>query len=238
MLCKLRFLILPFIAIMLITACSKEAQQDVVQVNDEEAIIAEYQYYFDGEKVSEEFFNPEDENLLIGITGEPSTNPDEGLIKIWAFTSKEKYIDWGYAHNTPVARMFEMHDHLRAYIEENRVEEIYEQTGELPQWYLDYELAYRESMLGESAVQRATAMLHKDCIGGASSPLVATLPVMWPGWNNRVSSYFPFGVYSGLSIFDRWLYRRYMATIFNWGWTRYCFSGPLGFLNDRMSSVF
>jgi len=212
MLIKSRFSIFLF-ALFLFASCNKQTQEPL---EEKEGVITEYQYFFDGEKVGDTFFNPEDENLLIAVTAEPSANPEEGLVKIWAFTSEDKYIAWGETHNTPVTPLLEMEKHLRQYIIDNNVEQIYE---------------------GVNATERGSAMLHKDCTGGSSAPLLATLPAMWPGWNNRVSSYFPFGIYSGLMVFDRSFYRSRMAIVWNWGWTRYCFSGPLGFLNDRMSSA-
>ena len=122
----------------------------------------------------------------------------------------------------------------------NGVVEEYEKTGKVSSAYLDYEAEYYERMIAnltDSPSFRGTDILHKDCRGGNNAPLATTLPFMWPGWNNEVSAYTPLHVYSGLSIYDRSFYRRKMATLWNFGWTRYCFEGPLSFLNDNMSSA-
>lgn len=223
---------------LLTTSCNKENNENNLNVNRQGHQATEnVEYFFDGEKVTEDRIDFYDENIEVAIT-----DKEDGTgLEIWGFTSKQMYIEWGEKRNFPVKIMLEIEEHLRNYIETNKVVEIFEETGVVPQWYLDYEKSYYQQMTKHRNVEdRGTAILHKaDCgdSNDGTSPLHTTLPVMWPGWNNETSAYFPISLYSGLSIYDRWFYGTRMATLWNVGWTTYCFDGPYGVLNDRMSSA-
>lgn len=59
------------------------------------------------------------------------------------------------------------------------------------------------------------------------------LPVMYPGWNNKVSCVEFVGIGGSLVIYDKSFFRKRVSTIVNWGMTR--INLPSG-VNDRMSS--
>jgi len=231
---KNHFFLILIISITSIFSCTKNVEEQAVIESSDQTTVT-YSYSIDGEVVDEEAVNYDDPALNIGITGEE--DPSGNLtVFVQAFTSPDKYISWGEENDFPVKLSLEIEEHLRSYAQEEGIIDIYEETNEVPESYLAYEKAYYERMTGneDSSESRAIYMLHKNCSGGSASPLIHTLPVMWFGWNNQVSRYYPFSIYSGLIIYDNSFYRNRLATLWNWGWTNYCL--PPG-LDNRMSSA-
>lgn len=228
-----------FSLVIMLMSCSKESEINTESIEPSNFQIIETNYYLDGKLVPEESLNLEDESLHIAITGsEKDETPGKGIITVNTFSSKENYIEWGILNGLPVAQSFEIEEHLSAYAETNGYIEEYEKTGVVSQSFLDYQKQYFDGVTqqNDQASLRAPTMLHKDFTGGASTIASELQPFMFPGWNNRTSRYYSFHVYTGFHIFDRSFYRRRMATLWNFGWQNILFQGPLGFLNDRLSS--
>lgn len=204
--------------------------------------VQTYAYRLDGEYVKEGAFNPEDERLHIALTGEPSKDGSEILITVDAFTSADRYIDWGNQYGYNVEGMLEFESVMSAYAEESGTIKEYEATGEVSQAYYDYENEQYERIFGKreeaGGKMNSLAMLHKDYFGGSSWPMATTAPFMMPGWNNTVSRYFQFNIYGVFIMYDRSFYRNRMFTLWGWGWQNVRLWGPLGWANDRMSSGF
>lgn len=224
-------------------SCTKKEEPIFIEAKQESEVeIVKAIYIFDGKAVNENPLEFSDENIYIGITGKLDEVDDKkGIVTIYAFSSKEEYIKWGNDNGFPVALKLEIAEHLSTYAIEKGVIDEYERTGVVPQSYIKYERQYYERMMSSSLNQAGTrgyTMLHKECIGGPSAPIISTLPVMWPGWNNKVSAYFDFNVWGNLTIFDRTFYRKKLASIWDWGWKKVCFTGPLSPLDNKMSSGF
>jgi hypothetical protein len=234
----------------IMTSCQKDTSDEVIPPASEPQVAAssvpdaptfsQVFYLLDGQEVTADVIEPGSGKYLLGITAE-KIDEDSGILTFHGFTSREKYVAWGEENGFPVALSLEMGDHLRTYAEANGVIEHYEKTGEVLPAYLDYEQQYYAMMTGTADMvneRSGTAMLHKNWWGGSpSAPLAGTLPVMWPGWNNEVSAYFPLCLYCGLTVYDRTFYRKNLGTIWEWGYELVPFINDLSKYNDKMSST-
>jgi hypothetical protein len=216
-----------------------EFAEDNIESRSEDSQI--YEFYLDRNPVPNGTFEIDDDSLYVAVTGEPTSNPNVGLIKIWGFSSREGYLAWADAHGLPAARNLEIEEHLSSYAEASGADTIYEQTGEVPQWYTDYETAYLKQMglfRPDEVEMRTICWLRKNCGDSGGAPMLRTLPVMWPGWNKKVSRYDNLVVLGNVMMYDRTFYRKRFYNYWDWGWKEVCFRGPLAEFNDRMSSGF
>ncbi len=222
---------------------AKELENTVVSAAAAEEAEApmRYEFYFDNKQVKEGDFDPADPKLFVDVSGEPDPKVEGGgLIKIWAFSSEASYIAWGDIHGLPIACRLEMGRHLAEYAERSGAIQHAEKYGEVPKEYDEYVEKYIAKMgcSVEKTGERAFAVIYKDNSGGGSAKLFYTFKSkLWWSWNNEVSSYFTFGLFNAMTIYNGSFYTNRMATIWNWGWTTYSFPGtPLAWLNDRMTS--
>lgn len=200
-----------------------------------------YEHYFDNQQVPEGTFDPEDQNLIIAVTGEGvSSDPNVGIIKIWAFTSEALYVTWGEVQGLPVACVLEVEEHLKNYALTSGALQHYEQTGEMLPAYEQYATNYIHEMNcgsgGNESFERALGILYKDAYGGVPNFGMWGMPFLWSGWNNQVSRISAIGLPSINSVFDKTFYRKRMATLWGIGWGNWRFIGSLSFLNDKASS--
>jgi hypothetical protein len=216
-------------ASMIIVGCKKKTQDFT---GDQTESPVSYVFRYDNAEVAEGYFDLLDSELNILITAAPEEDSEAGIITIHAFTNERKYIEYGRSENIPVELMLSFDRQMSEYAETSGAIEYYEQTGELPEEYVEFE----ERAFPNIERVPNPLVIYKDFWGGSSRVFATTLPVMPTGWNNKVSRYFDLDVYGGLAIYDKSFYRSRMATLWNWGWQTIRFSGPLAGLNDRMSS--
>lgn len=227
--------------VLSVFSCQKEdviSGQRNTDINTESNVVSKTVYLKDGVEMPNYLFSPEQEEIngsYIAISGIEDGSKKKVKVIVNIFTTREKYINWGYINKRPVELYLEIEEHLASYAKDNGYIAEYELTGVVSQDYLDYESEYFNKMTN-GVNSRAVTMLHKDFWGGSSAPMPLTLPVMWPGWNNKVSRYYPLNIWGGMAIYNKAFYRRRMATLWNWGWQSIRFEGPLSYLNDKMSS--
>jgi hypothetical protein len=195
-------------------------------------------YFYDGQSVEEGFFTPGTENsntlVLLKLNSEGEKN-----IEIHGFSTVELYLAYGDTHGMDLRLGFEIENHLREYAISSGAVAAYEATGVEPQSFIDYSAQYIASKKPSVAESRSVTMMREDCSTGATMAFATTSVTMHFGtWSDRVSSYFPFMIYGPDSFFDKKFYDKKLATIWNFGWSDYCFNQApgLGFMNKRTSS--
>ncbi len=201
-------------------------------------------YYLNGKEVRPGTFNPADENLF-GILH----TPDEKINIFYYFTSKEDYFQFGrengYGNTLEGAYNFEKE--MRNYIEVNNVEEYYEQNGDFPQGYLEYERTlYQREIMGQT--DRGLTWLFVDYFGGQSTTTVTGYKPFFASaqYNNAISRYKQFqsiagSVYGWMNVYDKkWYKKKINPTIGHLTWSEVFFinnnTWNLGHMNDKMSS--
>jgi len=207
--------------------------------NRSELPEVKYEWYLDLKAVKEGTFSPDDEQYF-HLTEGVQTEGNQ-IFQMHAFSTEQGYIAYGDSKGWRLGLITEMEKHLAAYAERTGADVITEQTGEVPQWYTDYEQAYVKKMWNFAGVQDRTimAILHKNFDGGPDTVTLPGigLPIMWSGWNNAVSAFTPI-LFSGVHIiFDKSFYRSRMRMFGgNIGGQRIRFVNNFGGLNNRASS--
>jgi hypothetical protein len=202
-------------------------------------------WLLDGENVDAKSFGVDDDNLLVAIT---DTILDGQLtLCINGFSSRSGFESFGDSKGLEFSKNLEIADHLSQYAAANGVIDIYEDKGEVPQFYSDYEAQYLASMgrnlngfQSPESVISFTAM-YDECLSGSIYPLgfLRLNPVL-PGWSNKISQvqFVPQIVRAGFTMFDRTFYRRHLVTLgFRWGWTKYCLPVESVLLDNRAESI-
>lgn len=149
------------------------------------------------------------------------------IIEHLGFTTEQKYIDYGIENNYPLKEEIEFSKQMREYIETNNVEEYFDQYGEFPKEYKEYEEYLYTSIFSEKDKSIPSLLIglllskEKYGVGGHWVAFVKTWPVMLPGWNNEVSSYQPIGLAGVVSFYNKTFYRDRMFTRVQWACTWY-----------------
>jgi len=231
---------------VLLFSCQKEVMQSdsstSVSSSENRSDLPEvkYEWYLDLKPVKEGTYSPDDEQYF-HLTEGVQTEGNQ-IFQMHAFSTEQGYIAYGDSKGWRLGLITEMEKHLAAYAERTGADVIAEQTGEVPQWYTDYEQAYVKKMWNFAGVQdrSSIAMLHKELFsGGSNFPTLPGigLPIMWPGWNNQTSAFTPLLIGGVHKVYDRTFYRSRMRTFVGFlGFSRIPFFGPLAGLNNRASS--
>jgi hypothetical protein len=120
-----------------------------------------------------------------------------------------------------------------------------EATGNVPNGYTDYmdrtlqSLGFQPSTPPEAQSRAFFSFVYKECYGTGNSWPVRTLPWLGViGYNNQISSYFPFGASGSNSvIFDQWFFTKPITNIWSWDFNTVNFCNPRwNFVNDRATS--
>jgi len=213
--------------------------------NMQEQPITVSGYYIDDVSVSEEDFeNLSSDVFFIEIhksSGDLKSSSIDGeeLVEKRAYTSKDKYIAFGEENGLSFDKQLVFEEIMSDFAEKSGAISEYEEIGELPQWYLEREQFVYDSIFNSSSNLKSAQIslfitLFKNYYGGGGSVIMPThLPVMYPGWNNKVSCVEFVGIGGSLVIYDKSFFRKRVSTIVNWGMTR--INLPSG-VNDRMSS--
>jgi len=199
----------------------------------------EYYYYLDNKEMSIKSFKPDEKiNSFICISGERKSEKDSNFTKIFIheFSTEVGYIEYGKKNGLKLKELLLFENDMNTYINENKIEEIFEETKTIPEKYLAYEESRYNYYFGTDTKFFPGTTLHKNYWGGSPAfHMTSSMPVMF-GWNNTVSATFPTYPYGAHTIYNRSWFRSRMATLLGFGWVFYRFVGPLSYLNDKMSS--
>ena len=210
----------------MIVSCKNEEVQEIkknVSNNNERTMVtledgttATYKFYIDESEV-DEILNPT--NYLIAMSSK-QTSRDSGLINVYAFSSRERYVNFGNRVNPKLVQSLLFEEKIQEYMSSRNLDI---DTFEPDQAYLDFEKQTYEAIAnGKKGTNAASLVVLYDSYfsgGGSSVIMPRTLPVMYPGWNNRVKSYTLLAIAGPMTMYDKAFYRKRLFTAFNWGFT-------------------
>ena len=193
------------------------------------------------------------ERIAITSTEDPSGGNRK--LYVYAFTTEQGYIDFGTSIGQPFDKIVQF---------ENECQAEAQRLGILPldgdadvdiealgSAYDDYK-AFEESLYtslfdagekpgrGRAKVSVTTsAGMWKDWNSGGYLYKQFSFPALWPGWNNKLSSWQLYTLYGCFIQYDHSWYRNHQTTFWNWGWSNvYYYWAWWSWLNDRYSSGF
>lgn len=241
------FILAFLLSILIIVSCQKEDTSELAVIKQNNTAVSTH--FIDDILVSEvEFYNNVSEMFLVEVhkpnsNFKSSSNEDEEAIEQRAYTSEEKYIEFGKEFGYEFDKQLILEKLMSDYALNSGAIAEFEKTGELPEWYLARELFVYDSLFSENSnLKSAQVSLFVTLfenhfvsgVGAGSSVIMTkTLPFMFPGWNNRVSCIEFVGIGGSIVIYDKTFYRDRISTILNWGMTHINLSTGV---NDKMSS--
>lgn len=198
---------------------------------------AEYTYFLDGQQVSEDpSISDSTLNVIVVL--------DSPMVEIQAFSTIEGYWDFGVNNNLALRELDSAAAHLNHYAHQSGAVRITEETGEIPQFYLDYESEY----LGFDEARKTNFIgppipilfeIEDACIGtnGNDRVVFGTIPWM-SGFNNRTSSFIHRDIAATVILYDRPWYSRRMRTFWwRWGWIQVPLCRVTPGVDNRTSSI-
>ena len=210
----------------MVVSCKKEEVQESKQtatnterttVTLEDGTTATYKFYVDELEV-DEISNPSD--YLIAMSSK-QISTDSGLINVYAFSSRERYVNFGNRVNPKLVQSLLFEEKIQEYMSSRNLDI---DTFEPDQAYLDFEKQTYEAIAngkkGTNERKIFTMLYDSYLSGGSSVTMPRTLPFMWPGWNNRVKSYTIYAVSGTMSMYDKRFYGKHLFTTFDWGMQR------------------
>ena len=216
------------------TSCEKyEMDSDVSNTNykntnvenvDLSKFKQEFVFYIDNVQV--ENFDRYGDSLMIVERDIIDKKNKKIITQRYGFTTEKGYIDFGIENGYPLKEELEFRKLMRKYIEENKVEEYFENNRELPVEYVEFEKELYEKVFRKNNKIQGLLfglILAKDEWGGGGhwTAFAKTWPVMLPGWNNAVSSYKPMGLAGIVSFYGKTFYRNHLFTKVQWAETWY-----------------
>jgi len=228
------YLILLMISAMVFAGCEKsEMQTEELKSNNDftttenesfanKSITAENVKLFftiDNIKVKKEIFELNREKLYILISGEYDSLNNSETVTYDGFTTETGYIEFGKSHNLKLKEQVLFEKHMYEFAEKEGIIAIYEKTGNIPDFYYEYEKSVYDSIFGKKPENKALAVaFHKEFNGqGGTALMFNTCPFMWPGWDNKTSSLLNVGVYGVVTLYDKTFYRKKIGTVWQWG---------------------
>ncbi len=108
---------------------------------------------------------------------------------------------------------------MRKYVEENEIIKKYETTGIIPESYNDYEKDLYNNIFGDKVQNKSlfVTFYQEHNRQGNRAIMTATLPFMWPGWNNKTSCVYQVGITGAFSLYRKTFYRKKIGTFYGWG---------------------
>ncbi len=201
-----------------------------------------YTYYFDNIKKKTIEFNPnlttEELSPEIHLLIVPVFKQDSSLneIQIREFSTHLGYVAFGKTINPNFEQFLNFESKLIQCIEAENLVAEYEATGAIS---FDYESWYNNLYNVTFNRLAVPVTVYKNLGGGdAWIHLYGQALFMMPSFNDAVSSYYDWDIYSYMMIYDKSFYRKKIATLSYWGRNYIYFWGPLYYLNDRMSSFY
>lgn len=236
------FTIIVLFTIGFLFSCEKETND--VQKNNQTNTQAS-NYFIDDVSVSLEEYDDQSSDLLQVFVIKPTNNlksssPDNTEIENRAYSSQEKYIAYGKEIGVDFEKQLAFESIMREYALKTNVEEIYEKTGTIPNWYTAREQFVYDSLFGNTMLKSMLisvgVTMYEDFYTSGDKvimPSPGTFSIMPPGWDNRVSSIEFIGLGGTLVVYNKKFYFDKIGTIVNLNpdfvnfGTRY---------NDKMSS--
>lgn len=220
------------LAMLFTTSCKKESlTENNIQTTENVAQqeqgtdlqtrgVLTYSYYIDGKIISSSSFYQANLDPSWHVVLEPLSSTS---IKVMIFTSSSNYIAYGNTKGWDVKKELEITNHLNEYAQSSNIENIFNSTGVIPQWYEDYVNSYINSKYPNTTrvgsgnlVTRALAtQVYADYDGsGRNSTVIRFLS--WLGiynLNNQISSFLPSSLVLGYDlVYDGAFYTKKMFT--------------------------
>lgn len=230
------FLICAMSALLIFPACTREdaptADNPPAPVADENDYV--WSFYIDGQEVSQDQMDYTRRGQEILVVSGTEAEPESRVIAVMAFSSLDRMLEYTDAHNMPVRYSIETGDHLADYAADNGYIQMYEETGSVPDSYLEYCNSFFPD-------HKTDALLtwYDDCWTGGAAwvSAVPTVPFMAPGWGNRVSRFYDLAIYGPVILYDRTFFRNRLLTWHSWGWQYVPLCTALSFANNRTESA-
>ena len=220
------------LAMLFTTGCKKESltenhvqtTENVTQQEQSGGLqtrgVLTYSYYIDGKVVSASSFDQAtlDPSWHVVLERVSSTS-----IKVMVFTSSSNYITYGNTKGWDVKKELEITNHLQQYAQTSDIENIFNSTGVIPQWYEDYVNSYINSQYpnttrvasGNLITRALSTQVYADYDGMGRNSTVIRF-ISWLGiynLNNQISSFLPRSLILGYDlVFDGLFYTTKMFT--------------------------
>ncbi len=196
--------------------------------------------YLDNVPVKGITVNNDEDNWTVYLT-KLDENSNE-IVEVRKFTKKEDYMKYGDNNGIPLREEVGFSEEMKKYVDDNDIIQYYEENGNVPDSYLEYEKSIYEKYFGRKTkkVQSRNLwiQLWKKCRGDEGSnqsiPMFNTYPFMPWGWNNKVSQNEVVGFFAGTAVYDWTFYRKHIGTVWLMGMSKKCWHNTA--LDDRMSS--
>lgn len=237
---KLLMLLLFFTTVLL--SCT--SLEDMTYPNQlefkEDTSSNNYLYFIDEQIVSKGVFDTRDKRIPFTSVYVEDSVVGKIFLELHSFSSEEKFFEFGDKHDYCFRAMNEFGKEVSSFAETQGIIEEYERTGNVPDYYHDFERRKYEELVQKCAKlkineveSRVTTLLFDLCVGGGASPMPNTLPFM-PFLNNRVSS-FEFVAFTGgfITMWDRSFFRDLIYSRSLLGLDRECLPREV---DNRMSS--
>lgn len=225
---------------------ANEENEEMYRTVSDDGQVINYFYYMDEEET--EYYSLDNKDLYTVVTTEPNEDGTEGVFKIWSFTTRQGYIDFGRKNGGDLEIGLKFEEHMRAYAESSGALAYFEETGTVPDWYNEYNKEYYESLFGPVEEQDGrtenpfrffftTTSLFTDAFPGQGrhTLMLGWSPWLVWGWNDEVSRFYNTQFWGVTTLHDRWAYQDPFFSVWNWGWQDVQFIGPFAWANDRMS---
>ncbi|MBN2662445.1 MAG: hypothetical protein JXR68_02245 [Bacteroidales bacterium] len=206
---------------IIFVGCEKQELTKTTDVEDLDLSTYEHEVFFFIDNIQATDFDGYPDGLMIVVRDILDKENETIITENYGFTSEEGYVNFGIENNYPLKEELDYVKQMRTYIVENGVEEYYENNGELPEGYIEFEENLHEAIFTEnknipSLLLGLLLAEKKWGFGGHWIAFVKTWPVMLPGWDNDVSSYKPIGLAGVVSFYGRTFYRDRLFTKVQW----------------------
>lgn len=231
---KTKFALLFTIFAYGLNGCTKEYN---ASKSNEQIKKYKVEYYLDNFKVDKHDINLKNNDNYLAITKRIEAN--DTIIVVESFTTEEGFIEFGLTNNLKIQEIIEFENRINNYASENNTITTYETSGKVSKEYKDFENETFNNLIGSKSLEKTTStVLHQNYLGGPDFVMTSTVPFLGGGWDNEVSAFTPIGLYGVTVLYDKSFYRKRMAVLWGWGFTRIqLYWGYLLVLNDNTSSA-
>jgi len=240
---------------LVFSSCQKEGLKQSTKTNSEETHLTtevkipnsgiEYhgdtifpEYYLNNKRIINADYDlnlSKSTNIIVAFLDSISKKKK---ISINSFTIDSEYYKFIDSKGYDLRKEDEFEKLIEVYIANNPfTKDEYDNNVVIRNKFLNFQDSLYNKIFGPFA--KAPTTIHDSFTGGSSwvmsSPAV---PVMAPGWNNRVSAFNNLNIASKVNFYSKRFFRKRMGSFFGFhGWQRIPFNGGLSFMNNRTSSV-
>lgn len=203
-----------------------------------------YEFYVDDELVTmDEFQNMGNPQNVLVIAGSPES-PDDNTVRYRYYSSDSLKFVYAESQNIPLKKCQDIENHLAEYAMNSGAVAYYEQYGEVPEAFTEYQDNYVEAQINQNRVRTILGWFHQGCWGtGGALPFSGYgTAAFCCGWNNSISSYnnavpHGAGVYGYMGMYDRTFYRDRYYQQWTWGAQTISFCGAMSIVDNLCSSA-